>query len=257
MDLDIINLDNYILYLEERYKKKKKEFINISINAFLYEEKELLNNNLEYITDFLNELKSPMSLESVYQVLEFLMGRLSVDEREEDVIYINERIELDFEDSKLIESNNDNTIIRNEFREKSILNLQEPYIKKLTEMKYKVIDLLNYLENIDVDKFNGNNYSVTESHQHIFCNNGFALFEYILNNHISENRGRCNDVSFFYWKMYLNKPQYIHQKPEVFNNWFTEKYNGNFAKIRPFNEVDTIKRNKLYAKSLDWFKALK
>ena len=95
-------------------------------------------------------------------------------------------------------------------------------------------------------------------HSEIFANNGFELFEYILNNHIADKgeRGRYADISFYYWKMYTNTPQYINQRPEVFKRWFCKLYSDNFEKIKTLNDVTDQKSNRErhYATSLDWFK---
>lgn len=93
-------------------------------------------------------------------------------------------------------------------------------------------------------------------YNHIFANNGFELFNYILKNFIADKgqRGRYADVSFYYWKMYDNKPKYIHQRPEVFKNWFCERYSDSFEKIR--TKTDTTNRNRVrnFTTALDWFK---
>lgn len=95
-------------------------------------------------------------------------------------------------------------------------------------------------------------------HSQIFSNNGFELFNYILNNHIKPKgeRGRYSDLSFYYWKMYNSQEKYIHQRPEAFKNWFCNKYNDNFEKIKTLAEVTDNNGNRLkhYQTSLDWFK---
>lgn len=92
-------------------------------------------------------------------------------------------------------------------------------------------------------------------HNNIFSNNGFELFSYILENYIAKGRGRFADVSYYYWRMYEDTPQFIHQRPEPFKNWFCQTYQENFEKIKTLNEVTDQKgnRNKHYSTSLDWF----
>lgn len=93
----------------------------------------------------------------------------------------------------------------------------------------------------------------------IFSNNGFKLFEYLLDEFITKKRGRFADISFYYWKMYKNKPKYIHQNPEVFRLWFCEKYDEEFSKIKTLTEVNDQKgnRNRNYSSALNLFKTKK
>ncbi len=98
----------------------------------------------------------------------------------------------------------------------------------------------------------------TNQYSEIFSNNGFELFNYILENHIKQKgkRGRYADLSYYYWSMYNSTERYIHQRPEVFKKWFCEKYIDSFEKIKTINEVNDINSNrkKHYQTSLDWFK---
>lgn len=96
---------------------------------------------------------------------------------------------------------------------------------------------------------------INNQHNNIFSNNGYELFSYILKNYIAEERGRYADVSYYYWRMYENIPQFIHQRPEVFKNWFCKTYQENFEKIKTLNEVTDQKgnRSKHYSTALDWF----
>lgn len=92
-------------------------------------------------------------------------------------------------------------------------------------------------------------------HNNIFSNNGFELFSYILENYITKNKGRYADISYYYWRMYKDKPKLIHQRPESFKKWFCQTYQEDFEKIRTLIEVTDQKgnRNKHYSTSLDWF----
>lgn len=89
-------------------------------------------------------------------------------------------------------------------------------------------------------------------HPNMFVNDSFKLFEYILNNHITENRGRINDISFYYWKMYNDN--YIIQKPYPFVEWFTKLYNVESFQMKTLNTTQNSDRLKHYSNSLDWFK---
>ncbi|WP_310558668.1 hypothetical protein [Flavobacterium sp.] len=89
-------------------------------------------------------------------------------------------------------------------------------------------------------------------HPKMFINNGFKMFEYILNNHITENRGRINDISFYYWKMHNDN--FIIQKPYPFVEWFTKLYDVESFQIKTLNTIQNPNRLKHYSNSLDWFK---
>ena len=89
-------------------------------------------------------------------------------------------------------------------------------------------------------------------HENIFAKNGFKLFEYILNNHVSEKRGRINDISFYYRKMFDDK--YIIQKIVPFLDWYCDLYDVETFKIQTINTVQNKSRNIHYSNSLNWFK---
>ncbi|MDI5886537.1 hypothetical protein [Flavobacterium yafengii] len=92
-------------------------------------------------------------------------------------------------------------------------------------------------------------------HEHIFSNNGFELFEYILNeNFIKQKgkRGRYKQLSYFYWRLFNDK--YIHQRSEPFKNWFMKTYDDEFSKINTETDTETPQRKKDYSFALEWFK---
>jgi hypothetical protein len=97
----------------------------------------------------------------------------------------------------------------------------------------------------------------TSKHENIFSNNGFILFEYLLNNHIRPKgiTGRFADISDYYWKMYDSDTQYIHQRPARFKEWFFTTYDKeDIGKIKTADNLKDIDRDKHYSNSLDWFK---
>lgn len=89
-------------------------------------------------------------------------------------------------------------------------------------------------------------------HENIFCNNGFVLFEHILNEYVKTKRGRLSDIHFFYWSMFKDK--FIHQRPERFKEWFLKNHEEDLGKIKTYNEVENPDRQKHYSNALDWFK---
>lgn len=146
-----------------------------------------------------------------------------------------------------------------------LANLQ----RQLTERNktYKELNLIEKkIDELYIDIFESNNSikwnnaieitnkTSTKLHNHIFCNNGFELFEYILENHIADigKRGRYSDIAYYYWKMYEDK--YIIQRPQLFINWFLETYQEIITKLKTKIEVENTNRKKHYTTSLDNFK---
>lgn len=131
---------------------------------------------------------------------------------------------------------------------------------KLDENAIKKIDLLiKKDEEIKNKKFNNRIEqnpipieNLNPKHENIFCNNGFELFEYILNEYIKQNRGRQNDLRYYQRKMYNDK--YIHQRPTEFFKWFENNYAEVIEQTKTLKEVENPQRNKDYSNALDWFK---
>jgi hypothetical protein len=107
----------------------------------------------------------------------------------------------------------------------------------------------------DIDDATNQQQEQNPKHENIFSNNGFILFDHILKEYVKTKRGRKSDIHFFYWSMYNNDPQYIHQRPEPFKKWFFDNYNfEDLGKIKTYNNVDDPDRRKHYSNALDWFK---
>ncbi|RTY81879.1 hypothetical protein EKL99_11110 [Flavobacterium sp. ZB4P23] len=98
---------------------------------------------------------------------------------------------------------------------------------------------------------------IKEPYGKMFSNNGFELFEYLLNEHVKpkETIRRKSDLIYYYWEMYNSKTQYIHQRPATFFKWFDEKYNETTGQLKTYNDVKTPQRIKDYSTALDWFKS--
>jgi hypothetical protein len=95
---------------------------------------------------------------------------------------------------------------------------------------------------------------VKEKHGNIFNNNGFVLFEHILNQYVKVKRGRLSDMHYFYWSMFNDTNKFIHQRPEPFKEWFSKTYIEDLGKIKTFKQVQNPDRDKHYSNALDWFK---
>lgn len=98
------------------------------------------------------------------------------------------------------------------------------------------------------------NQKSSPKHENIFSNNGFALFEYILNEYIKPKGtlGRFEDLSYYYRCLFDDK--FIHQKPEPFRLWFIKEYLEEFSKIKTKVQSKSHQRTKDYSKALEWFK---
>jgi hypothetical protein len=95
---------------------------------------------------------------------------------------------------------------------------------------------------------------VKEPYGEMFTNNGFELFEYILNEYVKPKNttGRYEDLSYYYRCLFEDK--FIHQRPEPFRIWFIEKYKEEFTKIKTIQQATSPQRKKDYSSALDWFK---
>jgi hypothetical protein len=96
-------------------------------------------------------------------------------------------------------------------------------------------------------------------HTHIFCNNGFELFEYLLANFVKPKgqKGHHKDVLFCYHKLFNSKPKYIHQKTQTFLDWYNPLYEDEINQTKTYAESKTISRESLYSTLLDLFKQQK
>jgi hypothetical protein len=91
---------------------------------------------------------------------------------------------------------------------------------------------------------------IKQKNEHIFCNNGFDFFEYLLDENYIRSKGvygRYSDISFFYKKMYKDK--YIHVGIEKFRFWFMGEYTEEFTKMVNSNNTVDINREKDYNKA--------
>ena len=86
----------------------------------------------------------------------------------------------------------------------------------------------------------------SNSNLEIFHPNGFILFDYLVNHHLSSGSGYQSDIAFFYRKMVYDG--LIHAKQIPFKN-FLEKVYPDFeplGKIKQLNDISTEKREQIY-----------
>ena len=96
-----------------------------------------------------------------------------------------------------------------------------------------------------------NKFTEENKHEHIFSYNGFVLFEYIERNHISKEKGRYEDISFYFRKMKESK--FIHSNITEFIEWFSLEYNDDIGKVKTLEQTSNPSILKHYSTSLDWF----
>ena len=91
-------------------------------------------------------------------------------------------------------------------------------------------------------------------HNHIFSNNGFKLFEYLMKNFVTQKRGHQRDVLFCYHKLFNNDPKLIHQRTQPFLDWYNASYENEINQTLTYPQIRTDKREKLYSRVLALFK---
>jgi hypothetical protein len=149
-----------------------------------------------------------------------------------------------------------------------ISNLKKPSAKKrkVSEARSSIGKMILFLNLKKINQFDKDEIltqlkeqnkpvldtNLTQKHDAIFCNNGFLLFDHILNEYVKTKRGRLSDIHFFYWSMFEDK--FIHQRPERFKEWFLKNHEEDLGKIKTYNEVENPDRQKHYSNALDWFK---
>lgn len=139
--------------------------------------------------------------------------------------------------------------------------LLDNYVEKVTTIyinyKTKNLQKLSCLINEKIEEKTKPNKD--PKHKHIFANDGFKLFDYIMKKYVDGKDGRYELISFFYWKMYNDDNHYIHQRPERFKYWFLNEsdYKEKIGKLKSETQLSQKKdteRNASYSEALDWFR---
>lgn len=184
-------------------------------------------------------------------------------------IYKNDYPELLNYYRSLNEDNDETTFVNSEIR--LVNDYIEPVVKneatdvekecgydlRIEMIKQRLSSYLKIIEFLETKKTKLETDLKTEAprHEHIFCNNGFELFEDILSEYVKPTgkKGRLSDIHYYYWKMY--EDDFIHQRPERFKTWFFETYEKeDLGKIKTLKEVENLDRNIHYETALGWFK---
>lgn len=145
----------------------------------------------------------------------------------------------------------------------ALYNLEIEFIKEIIENINQSSSQSTQIEKIEPNALssnvtNKNTVPIPELFGEVFCNNGFELFEHILNKYVSplNKRGRKSDLIFYYWALYYSKPQYIHKRPTQFFIWFEEKYNEMPGQLKTYEDLKKKdSRVRDFSLALEWFKS--
>lgn len=222
------------------FKQYEATYYNLRLNDFLIkfeDNDELLftEKEIEFFSDCINA-------SDVKNITNIQLFKDNVD----GLFFYNKNI-FDCLTNKLLSSN---------FEE----SLKDPYYVNVElSRNYKTTfnKIIKFLENrkeiLKAEHHNKlNKLQTNPKHETIFCNNGFILFDHILNEYVKTKRGRLSDIHFFYWSMFKDK--FIHQRPERFKEWFLKNHDEDLGKIKTYNEVENPDRQKHYSNALEWFK---
>jgi hypothetical protein len=95
------------------------------------------------------------------------------------------------------------------------------------------------------------NFDESHLHLHIFRENGFRLFDYLMKNHLSSGLGWQSDVSFFY-RMMKKRDELIHGSQKLFKEFLAKEYDlpEPMGKFKLWNGINTEKRNQIYSSAM-------
>lgn len=68
---------------------------------------------------------------------------------------------------------------------------------------------------------------------------GFALWNYLMENTIGKGHGRLSDIAYFYWLMFDKSNQYIYQRLQFFKDWFKRVYGEELRQFATLSKVRT------------------
>lgn len=219
---------------------------DIDIQEFVY--KKTKKHNIEKLKTLLKDIEFYLFVEK-----EFLISEITPEMWTEKHNYYKEKgKEMPFKEFE-------NIMIKLNAK-KGIDTSNEPkYYRYYDEEKiffphefFCIYQLGNYIGKL-IDNVKESNFK----HENIFSNNGFILFEHTLKEYVKPKgtKGRLSDIHFFYRSMFDSKPQFIHQRPERFKEWFFENYDyEDLGKIKTYSQVKNPNRLKHYSIALEWFK---
>ena len=93
---------------------------------------------------------------------------------------------------------------------------------------------------------------VAPPHSHIFAKNGFKLFEYLLENHTTEERGRQSDIAYYFRQM--KSDSFISSDITTFTNWFNSHYQENLGQLKTPTNIKEEDRKDKYSRAIEWLK---
>ncbi|UQD55869.1 hypothetical protein [Flavobacterium sp. K5-23] len=239
-------------FLDEVYNSDRLE--NRS-NYLVFSEYELTYyiNLVEHLKEYEDNTQNSfieneiLSFKTALEVIEYIENLEEFKNEDIETTFSNEEVVINFKNLF--------------FKNKTI-----DEFRTIKEVRASIEKILLFLNNKKANQFNENEVFVIQNdvskvqkkqkHENIFCNNGFELFEYILKEHIRpvNTKGRQSDLIFYYWKMYNNKPQFIHQRPTEFFTWFDKEYSETSGQLKTYDNVKTTPKEEDFSLALDWFK---
>lgn len=233
---------------------------------FVFSEYEIIfySNLIDYLFDFEDNTQDTFIESEIINIKDSInfINFFAYGEKSENLM-INEYVLLSENRRKEMVNEFKNIFFKhrtkNEFR--NVKEVIKTFEKILLFLNYKKLNQFNKDEIItlkkDLNKYQNKTpleLTSTPKHEKIFSNNGFVLFEYILKEYVKPTKGRQSDLIYYYWKMYENEPQYIHQRPTEFFIWFENNYDEVFGQLKTLSQVQTPQRNKDFSNALNWFK---
>jgi hypothetical protein len=96
--------------------------------------------------------------------------------------------------------------------------------------------------------------AVSQKFENIFSNNGFVLFQHIMEKYVRPGQGAKADIAYFYWRLYNHEMKFIHQRPEVFKKWFEKEFPDGFylGKFRTLDNLKNADRAKKFSAAIEW-----
>lgn len=149
------------------------------------------------------------------------------------------------------------------FCDKKAIAEQEKHLKKLisslNEMDFvrgtQTFDkAINYLRT-EVENLQNVEIAIDKHYYEVFNDDGYRLFDYLMQNCISPNIGRPTDLSYYYWRMY--EDGFIHRRPVGFIEWFTEHYGETIIQLKNYPASKFPSRRTIYGEAKKAYKSKK
>lgn len=123
------SFDNY----RNTFKNESKSLINIPLRAFVSDELIKYDNQLVEVNDIIKSLKSIIDIRERFEIVNYLYNRIGVPPNKKDIDYVDDFIQLDFDDNSISEQT-------------SILILEDSYLEYLIKYSYEMYQVVDFLK---------------------------------------------------------------------------------------------------------------